>query len=274
MPTVMPPDFPRLAPGAGTFFPQPSLSLSAAFGEQLSSLYGLVQRSGHVFGSPLGPFKGQARSLHLPRFVYFGPEASDASVRLAFLAGFDHRDLRGTLSLLHFVEQLALKPDLGQRLNLSVFPLIDVLGLASLAGERGLASRSWVRTDAPELQLLEKDARLSGYHGFIRLETVSGDDAVTARLRSSSHVENPTPGVELINSEDFTPFAVRWETVPTAEPEDGPLTVSADLPFQPFELTLRLPAAWSPDLHRRATASILKRFVLRYRGFIAYGQHL
>jgi hypothetical protein len=39
----------------------------------------------------------------LPRFVYFGPQATDESLRLAFLTGFDHRDLRGTLSLLHFV---------------------------------------------------------------------------------------------------------------------------------------------------------------------------
>jgi len=67
---------------------------------------------------------------------------------------------------------------------------------------------------------------------------------------------------------------VRWESSSLAPVTDGPLTVADDLAFQPFELTLRLPAAWSPELTREAAASILKRFVLRYRGFMAYGQHL
>ncbi|HSY54075.1 MAG TPA: hypothetical protein VK785_06485 [Opitutaceae bacterium] len=251
-----------------------SLSLPAAFGEQLEALYGLVQRSDYVFGSPLGPFHHQSHRYHLPRFVYFGPQTSEASLRLAFFAGFDQRDLRGTLSLLHFVERLALKPDIGQGLNLSFFPLIDVLGLTGLVPGRELARENWARTTAPELSLLEKDARLRGYHGFVRLETALGDDVVTVRLRTAAQVENPTPGVELITSEDITPFAVRWESTTVGASEDGPLASADDLPFQPFELTLRLPGAWAPELHREATASILKRFVLRYRGLIAYGQHL
>lgn len=264
----------RFATVARLLSPPPSLSLPAVFGEQLEALYGLVQRSDYVFGSPLGPFYHQSRHYHLPRFVYFGPQASDESLRVAFLAGFDHRDLRGTLSLLHFVERLALKPDLGQRLNLSIFPLVDVLGLTGLASGRDLARESWARTAAPELSLLEKDARLRGYHGFVRLETAFGDDAVTVRLRTAEHIENPAPGVELITSEDIAPFAVRWENSTVGVSGDGPLTVADDLPFQPFELTLRLPAAWAPELHREAAASILKRFLLRYRGFMAYGQHL
>ena len=47
-----------------------------------------------------------------------------------------------------------------------------------------------------------------------------------------------------------------------------------DLPVRPFELTLRLPSAWPAELYREATASILKRFIIRYRGILAYGQHL
>ncbi|HZP60826.1 MAG TPA: hypothetical protein VFB27_10930 [Opitutaceae bacterium] len=249
-----------------------SLSLPAAFGEQLSSLYGLVQRSDYVFGSPLGPFYHESRHYHIPRFVYFGPEASAESLRFAFLAGFNHRDLRDTLSLLHFVECLALRPDIGRRFNLSLFPLVDVLGLAGLAPDRDLARENWARTGAPEISLLEKDARVRGYHGFIRLEAGTGDDAVTVRLRTAPRWENPTPDVEMILSEDIAPFAVRWENATTNT--DGPLAVADDLPFQPFELTLRLPGAWTPQLHREATASILKRFLLRYCSFMAYGQHL
>ena len=71
------------------------------------------------------------------------------------------------------------------------------------------------------------------------------------------------------------PWAVRWITEPAAaRVTDGPLSLADDLPFQPFELTLQLPSVWSAEMHREATTSILKRFILRYRGFHAYGQHL
>ena len=248
-------------------------SLTAAFGEQLAALYELVQRSQFVFGSPLGPIQVAKRSFHLPRFVYFGPHTSDVSLRLAFTAGLDHHDLRSTLALLHLVEQIALKPDIGQGLNLSFFPLVDVLGLANLASDRDLASVNWTQTNEPEINLLEQDARLSGYHGFVRLETVRNQDVATVRLRFASN-DYPTPDVELVSSDDFEPFGVRWESDTGHPPKDGPLSIAGDLAVPPFELTLRLPAAWPAEQYREATASILKRFIIRYRGFLAYGQNL
>src|SRR5690606_18549571 len=127
------------SPAVAREFASPAaISLPAAFSEQLSNLYQLVQRSQFLFASPLGPFHVNGRPFHLPRFVYFGPHASDAALRLAFLAGFDHRDLRPTLAVLRLVEGLALAPDLGQGLNLSFFPLLDVLGLAQVAEARRL----------------------------------------------------------------------------------------------------------------------------------------
>jgi hypothetical protein len=250
------------------------LSLPAAFSEQLSSLYGLVQRSHHVFASPLGPLSARGRSFHLPRFAYFGPNSSDASLRLAFFGGLNHRDLRSTLALLHLIEGLAIKPDIGQGLNLSFYPLVDLLGLAGIAPARNLEAENWARTQVPELSLLEKDARLRGFHGFIRVESVSGDDLITVRLRSPARVEYPAPALELISSEDATPFAVRWESETVSSVADGPLAIAEDLPVQPFELTLQIPSFWPAELYSQAVASILKRFIIRHRGFISYAQHL
>ena len=262
------------APLARVPAPPLGLSLPAAFSEQLTELYGLALRSRHLFGSPLGLFSAQHRPFSIPRFVYFGSDSNDAALRLAFFAGQDHRDLRGTLALLHLVEQLALKPDLGQGLNLSFFPLIDVLGLAGLAPARQLALEHWAHTSAPELNLLEKDARLQGYHGFVNIETAPGEDVISIRLRGADEAAYASPDLELFSSADIDPFPVRWEATVTGLAITGPLSVADDLPLRPFELTLRLPAAWSPELYREATTLILKRFVLRYRGFIAYGQHL
>ena len=249
----------------------PSLTLSAALGEQLSTLYGLAQRSEHIFGTPLGPFYHAGRHHYLPRFVYFGPHTSEESPRLAFLAGLDSRDLRPTLALLHLIEELALKPDIGQSLHLAFYPLVDVLGHLQQAGERDLAAQGWATATAPELDLLARDSRLRTYHAFIRVESVSNDDAITLRLRSSGQ---GSFGAPLITSEETDPFPVRWEIESGPPPATGPLSLGDDLPFRPLDLTLRVPANWSPEFYREAVASILKRFIVRYRGFLAYGQNL
>ena len=245
-----------------------------ALTERLGSLYGLSQKSDYVFASPLGPFYFRARHLHLPRFVYFGPHTHDESLCLAFLTGFDSRDLRGSLALLHFVERLTLTPDIGQGLNLSFFPVVDALGAYLGHVGRNLGQVHWSRAAEPEIDLLEKDARIRGYHGFVRIETGS-EDVLTVRLRGVSSATVHAQGVELISSEDFEPWPVRWESAAIeTRPTEGPLSIVDDLPIRPFELTLRLPASWTEETYREAVGSILKRFILRYRSLQAYGQYL
>ncbi|MDB6115003.1 MAG: hypothetical protein JWQ62_1948 [Lacunisphaera sp.] len=251
--------------------PASSLSLSAALGDQLARLYDLTQRSEHVFGTPLGPFQHAGRQHYLPRFVYFGSQTSEESPRLAFLAGLDSRDLRPTLALLHLVEELAVKPDLGQSLHVAFYPLVDVLGHLKQTDPRDLTAQDWAVAGAPEIDLLAKDSRLRSYHAFIRVETGSADDAVTLRLRMA---DGGAASVAFLSSEDFAPFAVRWEIESGPLLSAGPLSLADDLPFRPLDLTLRVPADWSPEFYREAVASILKRFIVRYRGFLAYGQHL
>lgn len=248
-----------------------SLSLSAALGDQLSTLYGLAQRSDYVFGSPLGPFSHAGQPHYLPRFVYFGPHTSEESPRIAFLAGLDSRDLRPTLALLNLVEQLAVRPDIGQSLHLAFYPLVDVLGHLKQTKDRDLTAQRWTSSAAPEIDLLAKDSRLRTYHAFIRIETGPPDDVVTLCLRASGPAAADVP---LFSSEDTEPFAVRWEIESVPAPATGPLTLGDDLPFRPLDLTLRVPADWSPEFYREAVGSILKRFIVRYRGFLAYGQHL
>jgi hypothetical protein len=249
-------------------------SLPAAFSEQLSRLYAQVQRSPFVFGSPVGPFTAGARSFDLPRFVYFGPNASDAALRLCFLAGFNHRDLRSTLVLLQLIESVAARPDLGEGLNLTFFPLVDLLGLAGLADSRNLEKQNWIHSTAPEISLLEKDARHRAYHGFVRLETARGEDVVSVLLRSPVPLENAAPELEWFSSVDLDPVPVRWEREATAHLHHGPLSIADDLLVQPFELAVRIPAAWPLEVYAEVAASILKRLVLRYRGFMSYAQHL
>jgi hypothetical protein len=249
--------------------PTGSLSLSAALGEQLSTLYGLAQQSDYVFGTPLGPFTHGTHSHYVPRFVYFGPHTSEESPRIAFLAGLDSRDLRSTLALLHLVEELARRPDIGQSLHVAFYPLVDVLGHLRQADGRDLPGQRWASATAPELDLLAKDSRLRAYHAFVRVESGPADDAVTLSLRSANG-----SGLALFSSDDLAPFAVRWEIDREPLPATGPLSLADDLPFRPLDLTLRVPGNWSAEFYREAVASILKRLIVRYREFLAYGQNL
>lgn len=251
--------------------PASSLTLSAALGDQLSTLYSVAQQSDAVFGSPLGPFEHGGRSHSVPRFVYFGPHTSEESPRLAFLAGLDSRDLRPTLALLHLVEELARAPDLGQSLHLAFYPLVDVLGHLQQAGSRDLGAQAWDAPTEPEIELLAKESQLRTYHAFVRIESALADDVMTLRLRTTGGAISSLP---LVSSEDTDPFPVRWEIESGPSPSSGPLSLGDDLPFRPLDLTLRVPAAWTPEFYREAVASVLKRFIIRYRGLLAYGQHL
>jgi len=228
-----------------------------------------------VFASPFWTFQYGGRGTWLPRFVFFGPNASDASWRLAFLAGFNARDLRPAHALLGFVERLAHHAEEGHGLDLTFFPLVDAAGLVADAPARSLTAEHWAWTQAPEIALLERDARGRGYHGFIRLESAApGDEIITVRIREPVGIPF-APDVELISSEDIDPFPVRFERGPMGlAPGDGPLSIADDLPVQPFELTLQIPATWPDDIYQEAVGHVLTRFVHRYRAFQAYGLHL
>ena len=242
---------------------------------RLSALYALSQDSPYVFASPLGPFPFHGQPVCLPRLVFFGPQASDDSWRLSFLAGFDHRDLRASRALLALVAGLAGNVEAGHGLNLSFFPLVDVGGLCNDASDRALGAAHWGRTDSPEIRLLERDARGRGYHGFVRIETAAGtDDVVTVQVRQPA-ARALSPDLDLITSDDAESFPVRFETVPSGVPAaDGPLSVTDDLPVAPFELAIRVPKSWPDHDYQRAVVVLLKRFLRRYRAFQAYGQHL
>jgi hypothetical protein len=247
----------------------PSSSLS----ERLGALAEAAQESHNIFVSPLGPFYAGDRPLYLPRFVYFGPNSSEASLRLALLAGIGRHDLLAAQSLVAFVEGLARRPDIGEGVNLSLFPVVNVRRFIAGAEESDLSGAHWGRSDEPEIKLLSMEARMRSYHGFIVVSTTT-DDTPAARVRTVLTEHVTASEIELFNSEDFNPWTVRFEALTARAAIDGPLTLAQDLAFAPFEVEIALPAHWSQAQADRGLTTLLKRLIQRYRGFFAYGQHL
>jgi hypothetical protein len=241
---------------------------------ELRALYELSQNSPYVFASPVGPLPAGSPPVLLPRFVFFGPHASEQSWSVALLAGFDHRDLRSSRALVALATRLAEDSATGHALNVTIFPVVDVLGLVGGTGDRGLDKARWGAGGPPEIGFLERDARQRGYHGFVTIETAPpGDDAIGIRVRGS-FARALSPGLELVTTEDTGTYPVRFEADSPGEPQEGPLTIADDLPIPPFELTIRIPGAWSKEDYQNAAVTLLERFLRRYRAFQAFGQHL
>lgn len=246
---------------------------STTLHRRLRALYELAGQSDYVFGSPLGPFRYEGREHTVPRFVYFGPQTSQDSLRLAVLAGFGRHDRLAVQSLLTFVGGLARHPEIGASLNVSFFPLVNVAGLLGGVEERDLTAAHWGRSREPEIVLLNQDIRRCGYQAFIRLTTTADDTpAAWVRFVRPLHV-HPTD-LEVFESTDFGGWSVRFETLAPESVPLGPLALADDLAFAPFEVELALPADWPQDTADREVAQLLKRLITRYRGFLAYGQNL
>ena len=251
------------------------LTLNLRLQGHLSAVYALTQNSRHLFASPLGPFQFAGRSGYLPRLVFFGPLASDVAWRIAFLAGFDRHDWRSSHALLALAEQLAEDSERGHGLDVTFFPLVDAAGALLGSPDRALGGRPWKDAQEPELRLLERDARVRRYHGFVRLETGDlGEEVASIRI-CGAVAELFAPDLALITSEDTDAFPVRFESGLTdGDRNSGPLSFADHLPFTPFELTLRIPGAWPDATYRRVVVNVLQRFLWRYRAFQAYGQNL
>lgn len=247
----------------------PSFSLS----DRLGALTEVAQESDNIFASPLGPFYVGDAPVYLPRFVYFGPNSSEASLRLALLAGLGRHDLLAARSLVAFIDGLARHPDIGQGVNLSLFPVVNARRFLAGAEEHDLSAVHWGRAGEPEIKLLSMEARVRSYHGFVTVVTAA-DETPAARVRTVLTEHVAASDVELFNSEDFSPWSVRFEALTARAAIEGPITLAQDLAFAPFEVQIALPAHWSQAHADRSLAVLLKRLIQRYRGFFAYGQHL
>jgi len=240
-------------------------------GVWIRDLYEAAGGSDCLFASPLGPIAVEHRTLFVPQLVYFGPNVSPDPVRLAVLSGFDPASFCGSRAVLALVSDLIARPDIGQGLSVSFFPVVNARIQAWGDGKRSLAGVSWRRSKEPEIALLRKNVTRRHYQGFITLRSSPGrEPAVTVRTVLSPSARRSS--VEVYTKADFEPWASRFETV-TAH-ERGPLTLARSRDYSPFEVEISVPVAWDQARWDRAIVPLLKRLLVNYRGFISYGGSL
>jgi hypothetical protein len=271
-----PPHRPR--PGArpsrrGRDLPKPALSPADELARAVHSLYEEMGRSDSLFASPLGPVPGGHDSLFLPQFVYFGPNAAVDPVRLALFSGITKTDRTGSYGLLEWIHSLIEKPDIGQGLSLSIFPVVNVRELLRGGKTSDLSREDWRRSTEPEIALLRENARQRRFHGFLR---ICGADekaprgvvrTVVSRLASAS-------SAELFSADDFDPLSVRSEAVPLERVPNGPLRFLDGDAFPAFEVELVIPLQWSASQAAVELVPLLRRLIVAYRGHFSFGRGL
>jgi hypothetical protein len=237
------------------------------------ALYEEASRSDSVFGSPLGPIEGPKGRTFLPQFVYFGPNSSVDPVRIAVFSGLGGDDIKGSWSLIEWIRALLVHPDIGQGVSVSVFPVVNLLGIQAGAERPRLHCSDWIGSQIPEIRLIAENAKIRSYQGFIRIEA-SRDSAPSVVVRTALKRRAHHSPAEVYASSDFEPWETRFETLGPESRLLGPLSLSRELRSALFEVVLSLPASWSQPTWSSNLLPLLGRLVASYRRFFSYGGEL
>jgi hypothetical protein len=239
----------------------------------IGALYEEASASDSVFGSPLGPIEGPVGRTFLPQFVYFAPDSSIDPVRIGVFGGLSTEDLKGSWALVDWIKALLVRPDIGQGVSVSVFPLVNLTGIRTGLEGAGLQEGDWSGSLVPEIQLIARNARIRAYQGFIRVES-SRDSIPKVVVRTAVNRQTHRSQAERFDSSDFEPWETRLEALGPKSRLAGPLSLSRELNTALFEVVLSLPASWSQSSWSANLLPLLGRLVASYRRFISYGGEL
>lgn len=218
---------------------------------RLARLAPRAERSQSLFAAPLGP---DTHGLYLPRFVAFGPAASDHDARLSVLAGFAAGDDASSLAAFDFLETATDTPAAIGGVVLDVVPVVN-------RGAGDLWDASWITGERPELALLEREYRRLAPHAVVQVRTGSGRFPQGAvRGDSLAHwLDQASPSL----------FAAAWtERAGDHGAPTGLDGLVPDLPFRPLEIQLTL------GHDNAGNAAALRALVQRIRELLAHAQHL
>ena len=237
------------------------------------ALYEVASASDSVFGSPLGPIEGPNERIFLPQFVYFGPHSSVDPVRIAVFGGLSGEDYKGSWAMNDRVKSLLVRPDIGQGVSVSVFPVVNLNAIRGCTESAKLQDIDWFGSRVPEIRLITQNAKIRSYQGFIRIES-SRDSVSGVVVRTAVKRRAHRSSAEVFASSDFEPWDTRFETLGPESELSGPLSLSRVLGSALFEVVLSVPESWTQSTWNSNLLPLLGRLVASYRKFFSYGGEL
>ncbi|MDB6115002.1 MAG: hypothetical protein JWQ62_1947 [Lacunisphaera sp.] len=128
-----------------------------------------------VVGTVAGAFEVDAKRYTIPRFVFHGPSAGAAPVRVGLFALLHGNELAGALGLGRLLDLLVAEPVLAAGYELSVYPLCNPTGYeddtAHNRAGRDLNREFWRGSAQPEVRILEAELRQQCFDGIVALHT-------------------------------------------------------------------------------------------------------
>lgn len=251
----------------------------------LSRLDTLAGQSGALLRSrTVGEFVVDGSRYEIPRYVFSGPLAGPAPIRLGLFAGLHGDEPSGPEALVIFLTELLRDPSRVRGYELYIYPVTNPTGYEdgtrhNRAG-KDLNREFWRGSTEPEVQILERELETNRFYGIISLHA---DDTCTGlygyahdRLLNEALLRPALAASEQILPRDQRPMIDGWSAKDGVINQcfQGVLAAPPDQRPQPFDVIFETPALVPLDVQARAAAVALQTILDEYRGFIAQGQDL
>jgi hypothetical protein len=224
------------------------------------------------------------RIHELPRYIFVGPKAGDAPIRIGIFAGIHGDEPEGSHALIRFLQTLDAKPELAEGYCLFVYPVCNPTGIEDgtrhSRGGKDLNREFWRDSSEPEVKLLEQELASHAFHGIISLhtdDTSHGFYGFASGATLTEYLIEPA----LRAAERFLPrngnaiidgFAARDGII--REGYEGVLSAPPEARLRPFEIILETPKTPPAHLKEEAFVEALLIVLAEYRQFIAYAPNL
>lgn len=239
--------------------------------------------SEYLFYSPVGDFRHREDRYRLARYVFLGPEADDAPIRLGIFAGIHGDENMVCAALVEFLRALHREPERARGYQIFAYPICNPTGFEDATHEsrsgHDLNHEFWQGSRQPEVYYLERELGVIGFHGVISLHA-GENDGVFAHVRARTLAEALVQSA-LEAAARFLPVASSPAEALCAAAEatgrkchEGALVSAAEMKPAPFEIVLEMPRHAPGDLQIAATIAALDQIVAAYRPFLAARQNI
>jgi len=224
------------------------------------------------------------RTYELPRYLFIGPKAGDAPIRIGIFAGIHGDEPEGVHALVRFLQMLDARPELAEGYCLFIYPICNPTGFEdgsrhSRSG-KDLNREFWRNSSEPEVKLLEKELASHAFHGIISLhtdDTSHGFYGFVSGATLTQHLIEPA----LRAAERFLPrnsngiidgFGARAGVIHTGY--EGVLSAPPAARPRPFEIILETPSDAEKHKKEAAFTQALQTILAEYRLLVAYAPNL
>ncbi len=283
----------RLVPDSRAFQNMPALVMEAlspriaarrSIADLLAPLDALAAESSHLIANHGASFESCGENYQLQRYMFIGPRGGDDSIRIGIFAGVHGDEPEGVHALVQFLALLEQKPELATGYSLFAYPVCNPTGFEdrtrnSRSG-KDLNREFWVKSDEPEVKLLQSELVSHSFDGIISLHT----DDTSHGFYGFAHGATLTRALiepALQAAEQFLPrnanatidgFRARNGII--RQSYNGILRAPPTVRPRPFEIILETPKAPPAYLKEAALVAAMRMILMRYREFIAYAPNL